>query len=261
MSLSPTDWHKRFSQQARWTQSLRKYLYGRASVRNAHRVLDVGCGTGVLLQEATSEYTGSNRITYGIDLDQDFLSHCTHNAPSSLLTQGDAHNLPYSTSTFDLALCHFLLLWVSNPEYVVKEMMRVTRHGGAVIAFAEPDYGGRIDYPQELAKLGEWQKSALVHQGADPLLGRRLAGIFSAAGLEIVETGVLGGQWKSPPSQDDWETEWAVIQFDLSDSAHNKDIIHLKTLDASAWQSGERVLFVPTFYAWGRVPKKSLVQG
>jgi SAM-dependent methyltransferase len=64
-------------------------------------------------------------------------------------SQADRHTLPFQP-VFDVTFCHFLLLWVSNPEKVVAEMGRVTRPGGSV-RLAEPDYGGRIDYPESLS--------------------------------------------------------------------------------------------------------------
>jgi hypothetical protein len=136
---------------------------------------------------------------------------------------------------------------------------RVTKPGGAVLALAEPDYGGRIDFPPELAQIGQWQKTALQIQGADPEIGRKLAGIFSNLGLSRVETGVLGGQWTAPPSQEDWESEWSVIQADLQQTTRTpvnyESYQTLKRIDKSAWLKGERVLYVPTFYAWGFVPE------
>ena len=62
-------------------------------------------------------------------------------------------------------------------------MVRVTHPGGFVLALAEPDYGGRIDYPTELSQIGDWQKNALKQQGANPLMGRELRSIFSHAGI------------------------------------------------------------------------------
>ena len=51
MPLTPLDWHDRFSLQARWTRELRHYLYKRAGLEAARRVLEVGCGSGVVLGE------------------------------------------------------------------------------------------------------------------------------------------------------------------------------------------------------------------
>ena len=128
------------------------------------------------------------------------------------LVLGDAHHLPCRDDSFDVSLCHFTLLWLENPAQALAEIERVTRPGGAVLALAEPDYGGRIDYPPELEKLGRWQTETLRNQGADPLVGRKLGHLFSQAGFVELETGVLGGQWSGPPSAEAWEREWDVFR-------------------------------------------------
>jgi len=252
MSLSPREWHARFSLQARWTQSLRSYLYPRAGLSGAKRVLDVGCGTGALQVELNQRLKTQ---IHGLDLDPRLLAEAVRNCPASTFTLGDAHNLPYVDKSFDLTFCHFLLLWVADPSLVLSEMRRVTRPGGALLALAEPDYGGRIDYPPELAEIGCLQAASLRQQGAEPELGRRLASFFHNLELEGVETGVLGAQWNQPFSPEEQESEWAVVFHDLGDKLSPNQLDHLRQADAEAWKSGERVLFVPTFYAWGRVPE------
>lgn len=248
------DWHARFEQQARWTHDLRHYLYARASIESARRILDVGCGTGVLAAEL---FELCKAKIYGVDIAQIHLWMATRNAREAAFTQGDAHKLPFLTGAFDLAFCHFVLLWVTDPLRVVREMARAVIPGSAVLALAEPDYGGRVDYPPELEVVGEAQTQSLLRQGADPEMGRKLAGIFHRAGLTAIETGVIGGQWHSVPSQEEWDAEWRVMEYDLAGySGEVIDASRLKALDWSAWQSGERVLFVPTFYALGFVPKK-----
>lgn len=247
-------WHTRFVQQAQWTQNLRRYLYGRANLATARRLLEVGCGTGAVLTELTMQSHGE---IYGIDISNNHLDLAASNLPGTPLVLGDSHDLPYLNGVFDITMCHFLILWVHDPVQVVREMVRVTQPGGAVLALAEPDYGGRIDFPPELSLLGEWQQAALRQQGADPLLGRKLRAIFHQAGISEIETGVLGGQWSGKPDSGDWEMEWKILEDDLhtiEKRAAGSDIMRLKNIDKSAWEHGERVLFVPTFYAWGKVP-------
>lgn len=253
MTLTPQDWHLRFAQQARWTQNLRAYLYTQIKLEKASRVLEVGCGTGAILAELPAAIP----VKVGLDCNGTHLDLARHNVPAARLTLGDAHQLPYHDGYFQVALCHFLLLWVADPAQVLREMVRATQPGGSVLALAEPDYGGRIDYPEELAILGTWQSDSLRHQGADPHLGRKLAGLFSEAGLEAVETGILGGQWFGSPDWEAWESEWAVLESDLtktSEIGQISEVSRLKALDRSAYQWGGRVLFVPTFYARGCVP-------
>ncbi|MBN1666342.1 MAG: methyltransferase domain-containing protein [Anaerolineales bacterium] len=250
--IDPTEWHTRFSQQARWTHDLRSYLYQRVNLPQAPNILDVGCGTGALAEELIGLSEGA---VHGLDINQAHLKIAQSTAPRLQLTQADAHFLPFPNGTFDLVLCHFLLLWVSSPLKAILEMKRVSRPGGAILALAEPDYGGRIDYPPALEQLGQWQAASLRQQGADPLMGRKLAQCFHRAGLVQIETGVLGAQWVAAPSQEEWQSEWSILAADLAQNpSWDSKLEQLRGIELAAWQNGTRVLFVPTFYAWGRIP-------
>lgn len=245
------DWHARFVQQARWTQELRRYVLPRAGLEGAHRVLEVGCGTGALTANLHLE---TKAAIYGIDLDRIYLLMATRNDRLTRFTQANAARLPFHSGCFDLTICHFLLLWARSPLNVLTEMRRVTRSGGAVVALAEPDYGGRIDYPEPLTELGQLQTEALREQGADPEMGRKLGGLFVRAGLKDVETGLLGGQWKMQSvSTLAWELEWRTIEADLAGMVDSATLMDWRAEDEAARKRGERILFVPTFYAWGRV--------
>jgi hypothetical protein len=133
-------------------------------------------------------------------------------------------------------------------------MVRVTSGKGYVLALAEPDYGGRIDYPEELSVIGKWQAGALKEQGANPSMGRELRSLFSSVGLANIEAGVLGGQWIEAQPDSDFELEWDVIQSDLD---HYDEFImvadKLKALEQTSRTANRRILYVPTFYAFGQV--------
>jgi hypothetical protein len=79
-----------------------------------------------------------------------------------------------------------------------------------------------------------------------------LGALFHQAGLQNIETGVLSGQWREPPSQVDLDLEWAVLEADLRGMLSIQELTRLRQIDRQAWQSGERLLFVPTFYAIGQ---------
>ncbi len=253
MVLSISQWHQRYLQQARWTQTLRAYLYQKSELIHSPRVLDVGCGTGVL----EAEIAGFSGVQLSaIDLDLQALKFARHYSPKPVYTNADCLSLPYSEATFDVTLCHFLLLWIARIDKALNEMIRVTRAGGTVMALAEPDYGGRIDYPAELCQVGEWQAQALQNQGADPFTGRKLRSAFTQAGLSDVEVGVLGGQWRKDDPDLDVELEWQVVESDLQDNAEFlRQSEALKALDLSSRKARARLLFVPVFYAFGLVPK------
>jgi SAM-dependent methyltransferase len=240
------DWHRRYSQQAAWTRDLRTYLFEKAGLNERSRVLEVGSGTGAILSALPAVAS-----LHGLDIDAVPLAQCRLHAPDALLVQGDAIRLPYSSQTFDIVYCHFLLLWVSNPLQALREMKRVTKAGGHILAFAEPDYTDRIDEPRELAPLGAWQTESLRRQGADPGLGARLADLFFEAGIEVRETGAIQSA-ASEPNPEGWEIEWAVIQSDLRGFIRDEEVQQMKRLDRQARARGERKLHVPTHFAWGR---------
>ena len=241
------NWHERYSRQARWTRDLRSYLFDKAGLKTARRVLEVGCGTGAILSTITTPAS-----LHGLDLAPVALAEAKIHAPGADLVNADALALPYPDFTFDITFCHFLLLWMRDPLQAAREMARVTRPGGHVLALAEPDYSARVDKPESLAPLGRWQADALRRQGADPSFGARLADTFARAGIEVVETGTIQ-QSRKEASRGERENEWAVIEADLAGSVAGEDIHKMKLLDKEAWARGERVLFVPTYFAWGRV--------
>ncbi len=252
-TLSAQDWHARYTQQARWTRDLRAYLFQKAGLNGMARLLDIGCGTGVLEPELRASSAAA--IT-ALDIDPgrlDLAKHTTAALGGLALVQGDALRLPVAGGSFDACLCHFLLLWLSDPLQALREMARVTRPGGSLLVLAEPDYGGRIDYPIELGLLGEQQAAALRRQGADPQLGRRLRALLQAAGLAEVESGVMGGQWSGPGDPEEAGLEWSILRDDLAGALPPVELERLQAIDRLARSEGRRLLFVPTFYAWGKV--------
>ena len=242
------DWHKRYTQQARWTRDLRAYIFEKTALAAANRaplMLEVGCGTGAILSELPQHIP-----LHGLDIDSSALAQCQIHAPFAILVQGNALQLPYSTNTFDIVYCHFLLLWVGDPLRALLEMKRVAKMGAHILAFAEPDYSTRLDKPSELVSLGRWQTQSLTRQGADPTLGARLADLFFRAGIKIIETGHIQSA-EGDLSPEEWETEWAVIESDVAGFVSSDDLHKMKYLDQEARARGERVLHVPTYFAWG----------
>lgn len=237
------NWHSRYLQQAAWTRDLRVYLFEQAGLVNAHRVLEVGCGTGAILRELNTPAS-----LHGLDLEPAVLAECRIHAPAVSLTQGDGFSLPYADKSFDIAYCHFLLLWVNDPLQVVREMARVSY---VVLALAEPDYSQRVDEPSALKVLGEWQAESLRRQGANPFFGAQLAETFHQAGINIIETGPIQSGVVMR-SVEDWENEWAVIEADLDGWIPSVEIQRMKELDKGARSRNERTLHVPTFFAWGK---------
>lgn len=95
---------------------------------------------------------------------------------------GKAEQLPLADGQFDLVFCQFALLWLDVPA-AVREIRRVLAPGGVLVAI-EPDYGGLVEHPPEIATRDLWL-AALSRAGAQPCVGRKLPGILAAAGFDV----------------------------------------------------------------------------
>ncbi len=243
--------HSRYLVQATWTASIREQLFDSIQLQGKQKVLEVGSGTGVVSAEISQRFS---LASVGVDIDRSAVTFAQNNDPTSLYLAGDGNDLPFQSAAFDVVVCHFLLLWVGNPDRILDEMVRVTKPGGWILALAEPDYGGRIDFPRELEAVGQAQTQALLDQGANPYLGRTLRSLFHSAQLTEIRSGLLGGEWQGSIDEDQLESEWETLAQDLSDLLPTDEFERFRRVDQEAWEMGTRVLFVPTFYAAGRVP-------
>jgi ubiquinone/menaquinone biosynthesis C-methylase UbiE len=251
MTFTVQQWHERFQQQALWTADLRAFLFSQVIIERCNAVLEVGSGTGAISQ---SLHALTHAQVYGVDIAPERAQFAASADPASRFTCADAAHLPFAPGTFDLTYCHYLLLWLHEPVLALHEMMRVSRPGARLLALAEPDHMARVDAPAPLEALGRLQTQALANQGVCTSAGRQLASWFSQAGLQEVQIGVSGFQ-TAPAALPLWfESEWQVLQQDLAGSLSTTELVRLKELDRQAWLAGERVLWIPTFYAIGTVP-------
>ncbi len=242
--------HRRYLEQAGWTAGVRHRLLERATAGGVTRSLEVGAGTGAIAVELAQGDAGT---VFALDIDSHLCRHGAKNAPRARWLCADAHAVPLQPSSFDVVAFHYVLLWLEDPAQALAEAARVTRPGGWILALAEPDHASRIDFPELLARLGERQTEALAAQGADVRMGRKLRALFSAAGLTEVTAGVLSGEWSGESDQARSTLEWETLRADLGGTVPRVDLDVLEDYDRDAWQRDERVLFVPTFYAAGRV--------
>ena len=248
------NWHSRFRQQAGWTRELRNYLFQKAGLKPGSRILEVGCGTGAILGDIRNS---ADLQIHGLDIAPEMLKQAAINAPSAQLTMGDAHTLPFSNGIFEITFCHYLLLWVSSPLAVLREMKRVTRKGGVVMAMAEPDYTARIDEPKFLEELGTLQTESLVEQGADTQMGIKLGNLFQEAGIDLVEFGWMQDEARaalhSRLKQLEYDQEWEVLESDLQNRLTSTQLEKYHQDYQGACRDGSIRIHIPTAFAWGTV--------
>lgn len=243
-------WQARYRQQVGWSAAARRYLFKQVGLPADACILECGCAGGALLDALRSD---DFLDLTGLDLDFESLSLAS---PNHKRLCADGMRLPFPPAAFEICLCHYYLLWVADPVQALREMRRVARPGGWVMALSEPNYAARLDAPPELRPLGWLQARALAQQGADTAIGARLAGLFAAAGLEDVVTGVLERPACSSLIFDEcaWQLEWDVLRTDLAGRLSPAELARYQALDRAARAAGTRELYLPVHYACGRVP-------
>lgn len=249
-NMNLADWHGRYLQQSLWTQDIRRRLFDRVKLKTGEKVLEVGVGTGAVLSQVVEDYPCQ---VIGIDIDRHSLRFAKSIVQTHNLIQADAHLLPIPEHTFKITYCHYLLMWVRDPARTLTEMRRVTQPGGMVIALAESDYAARIDFPPPLEQLGRLQTDALQTQGADTQMGRKLGQLFHETGLTDIEVGILAAQWSAKKFTNKDESEWNTLYSDLNSTLSDEELEYYRMINDRAYQTGGRILFIPTFYAAGRV--------
>jgi SAM-dependent methyltransferase len=118
-----------------FTTTVAARLVKHARVHAGQRVLDVGCGTGVVA--VTAARLGAK--VAGLDLTPALLERARENARIADVAidwhEGDAEDLPFDDGAFDVVLSQFGHIFAPRPEVATAEMLRVLRRGGT-IAFA-----------------------------------------------------------------------------------------------------------------------------
>ena len=243
---------KKLEQQALETAEERHPIYIKAGLKDAGFVLDVGCGSGAVTKDLASH---TNGIVIALDDSPDMVGTARkilEDSKNVQLCTGDAHNLPFADNSFDIAICNLVLMWSEDPQIVVNEMTRVVKPGGKVVASLEPDFGGKIHWPENDRVDPIFAGDAIKKRGGDPHIGRKLRMLFTKAGLEA-EVGI-GNQriWSCEEDRASYirsrEFYWGVLRKAgmSDDEIMSWEAEYLKSLD-----SGIQLNFFPQFYAIG----------
>jgi SAM-dependent methyltransferase len=224
-------------QQAEWLAPARARALRRAAIGQRKKVLDLACGFGTVTDELVRRAGGE---VVALDCRRNVLAGDSEAFEGAGRICGDALRLPFADKSFDLVFCQFTLLWIDT-RAAIKEIQRVLQPGGVLVAI-EPDYGGMMEYPPEIATRELWI-DALTCAGADPCIGRKLPGMLGQAGWNV-EVNLLDRVMQPSPVRFE-----LLGELPLSEG-ERKRLASIEAADATVEHSA-RVVHLPMFIIVG----------
>lgn len=187
-------YHRQFQELA----PLRLRLYGRLPLRAARRIVDPGCGTGLVLQEL-APLTRAELV--GIDRDASALAEARLTA-GAVRREGPARFEQADVSecrlpAAGLYVSSFFLYQLPDPVTFLRRVRRRLDPDGLYAVLAEYDYPATVESPPGLG-LVEALLASLRGEGFHPETVGRLDALFGEAGYAVVSSGTTAGEPRPP---------------------------------------------------------------
>lgn len=180
-----------------WDDAFTTFLRETVQPRAGRRILDLGCGTGTA-EVRLSRLQLTQVSLVAVDLIPERVQQAraaarSHNIRASFAA-ADGSALPFADGVFDSAFCVAVLQHVPDVGAAVRELVRVTRSGGRVVA-VEPDNNARYFYSSEAAGTRAYEASAQFFGSlagersdtTDSRVGPTLPTLFASNGLEVLD--------------------------------------------------------------------------
>jgi SAM-dependent methyltransferase len=250
------DFVRKLELQALETAEERLPLYLKVGVKEARLLLDVGCGSGFVTRDIA-------HLTKGTVIAIDGSENLLHVAQKILdthsnitLCKGVAQQLPFADNVFDIVTCNLMLMWADDPQTVVNEMARVVKPAGKILASLEPDYGGKIHWPENKKVDPLFAGDAIRKKGGDPHIGRKLRTFFVTAGLETT-IGIGNNRIWSCEEDKQYYLHSRDFYINVLKEAglSEKEIDQWEYEFLKSLDEGIQLNFFPQFYAIGTKPK------
>lgn len=251
--ITTNDFARKLKEQEEEYREYRHSLFEKVDVKSKKRILDIGCGTGVITADIASLTEGE---IIGIDINSENLKYAQKTVADCAVTlvNADTMTLPFKDNRFDLVVFSVVLIYVKDQQKALTEMARVTCKDGIVLATMEPDYAGAFFYPEDEMYPALLKKSE--ERSVDIHTGRKLRSLFSRAGLKT-EIGMYTDIEKFNDSTAEqlerflshfWYTEKSLLGIGW-DTAQIKDY---KQKHIELIEKNEGFGFMPALYAIGK---------
>jgi SAM-dependent methyltransferase len=174
--------------EAIWPQE--EPIFVRHSPATGGSVLDVGCGTGEIVERLAAKWPEASFV--GVDVEEPHLerarARCARFGGRTRFEMGDAMALAHPDGRFDLVISRHVVQALPDAPRAVAEMARVAKPGGRLHVLAE-DYGMLWCHPTPSGSDGFWQRLPPLYGaslGCDLHVGRKMFTILADLGLTDV---------------------------------------------------------------------------
>ena len=176
------------SRDARFTGMIDDYLDA-IHISDAYKVLDIGCGTGVVARRIAGRKGFMGQIT-AVDLSPQLIDKARELAESEGVSQnikfdvGDIRSCALKDSQFDVTVMHTLVSHLDDPSAALRQAARVTRSGGAIVVF-DGDYASSTLETADPDRAADIDNAMIEATVTQPRVMRRLPRLAKAAGLTV----------------------------------------------------------------------------
>jgi ubiquinone/menaquinone biosynthesis C-methylase UbiE len=112
------------------SESIVKQIIKQTNTKSTHKILEVGCGAGLLSREFQDyDYTG-------VDYSKPLIDKHKILFPEHNVRVAEANKLPFDDNQFDTVFCSGVFQYLSNLDYAIStidEMTRVAKHSVMVV--------------------------------------------------------------------------------------------------------------------------------
>jgi ubiquinone/menaquinone biosynthesis C-methylase UbiE len=129
----------------------RRAILDALALEPGDRLLDVGCGGGLLLRDALATGARAN----GVDHSEEMVALARERAPGADAVRGSAERLPFDDASFSAVAMALVFFFLSDPVRALRECRRVLRAGGRLAIYTTgPELRGTPAAPEPIASRG-----------------------------------------------------------------------------------------------------------
>jgi ubiquinone/menaquinone biosynthesis C-methylase UbiE len=235
--------HESVLRSHRWRTVDNSAAYAASSFVPGATVLDVGCGPGTITLDIARRVAPGRVV--GLDPSAEVIDQARRDSDGTdnvEFTTGDVYALDFADASFDVVHAHQVLQHVPDPVGALREMRRVCRPDGVVVA-RDSDYSAFTWYPEGptlQAWLALYEKVARTNRG-EPDAGRRLLAWAHEAGFAEVEPSASAWCYATPDQRTWWADLWAdrMTTSAIAEQAEREGFATRADLEAmaAAWRA------------------------